>query len=114
MSALRARIARLYAERHGVEVAAERIVVTTGSSAAFVLAFLAVFDAGDAVALPSPGYPCYRHILTRAGAAPGAADDGTGDATGCRLPRDVARAAERDGIEGAADRQPRQSHRHHD
>ena len=68
--ALRARIAQLYAERHGVEVAADRVVVTTGSSGAFVLAFLAVFDAGDAVALPSPGYPCYRHILSALGQRP--------------------------------------------
>jgi aspartate/methionine/tyrosine aminotransferase len=45
----------------------ERVVVTTGSSAGFVLAFLALFDAGAKVALPSPGYPCYRHILTALG-----------------------------------------------
>ena len=46
---------------------AERVVVTTGSSAAFVLAFLALFDADECVALPQPGYPCYRHILTALG-----------------------------------------------
>ena len=57
----------LYSEWYGVAVAPERIAVTAGSSAAFVLAFLAMFDAGDAVALPSPGYPCYRHILTALG-----------------------------------------------
>ena len=45
-------------------------MVTTGSSAAFVLAFLALFDAGAKVALPSPGYPCYRHILTALGQDP--------------------------------------------
>ena len=45
-------------------------MVTTGSSAGFVLAFLALFDAGAKVALPSPGYPCYRHILTALGQTP--------------------------------------------
>jgi aspartate/methionine/tyrosine aminotransferase len=60
---LRQRIAQLYMDCYGVAVAPERVVVTTGSSAAFVLAFLALFDVGDAVALPAPGYPCYRHIL---------------------------------------------------
>ncbi len=70
MEPLRERIARLYQERHGVHVAPERFVVTSGSSAAFVLSFLALFDAGARVALPAPGYPCYRHILTALGAVP--------------------------------------------
>ncbi len=70
MEPLRERIATLYRERHGVHVAPERIVVTSGSSAAFVLSFLALFDAGARVALPAPGYPCYRHILTALGAVP--------------------------------------------
>ena len=67
LPALRERIARYYADRYGVAVEPERVVVTTGSSAGFVLAFLALFDAGAKVALPSPGYPCYRHILTALG-----------------------------------------------
>ena len=67
---LRARIARHYQEHYGFEVPAERVVVTTGSSAGFVLAFLAILDAGDRVALPSPGYPCYRHILSALDAEP--------------------------------------------
>src|SRR4029078_13524314 len=70
LPALRERIARHYAERHGVRVEPERVVVTTGSSAGFVLAFLALFDVGARVALPSPGYPCYRHILTALGQEP--------------------------------------------
>ncbi len=41
--------------------------MTPGSSGAFILAFLALFDAGSRVALPSPGYPCYRHILSSLG-----------------------------------------------
>lgn len=68
--ALRARIAQLYQDWYGIEVSPERIVVTSGSSAAFVLAFCALFDVGAKVALPAPGYPCYRHILTALGARP--------------------------------------------
>lgn len=67
---LRERIARHYLDVYGVPVPAERVVVTSGSSAAFVLAFLALFDVGARVALPSPGYPCYRHILTALGCSP--------------------------------------------
>jgi aspartate/methionine/tyrosine aminotransferase len=70
LPALRERIAQHYRQRYGVTVAPERVVVTTGSSAGFVLAFLALFDAGAKVALPSPGYPCYRHILTALGQTP--------------------------------------------
>ncbi|KAA2235335.1 pyridoxal phosphate-dependent aminotransferase [Salinarimonas soli] len=60
---LRERIARHYAETYGVAVAPERIVVTTGSSAGFVLGFLSLFDAGARVAITAPGYPAYRNIL---------------------------------------------------
>jgi aspartate/methionine/tyrosine aminotransferase len=70
MPALRARIARLYKDWYGIDLDPERVVVTSGSSAAFVLTFLALFDTGARVALPAPGYPCYRHILTALGAAP--------------------------------------------
>lgn len=64
---LRARIARHYGERYGVEVSPERVAVTTGSSGAFNLAFLALFDVGDRVGLPAPGYPAYRNILQALG-----------------------------------------------
>jgi aspartate/methionine/tyrosine aminotransferase len=60
---LRARIARLYAEWYGVDLDPNRVVVTAGSSAAFLLAFTALFDAGDRVGLGLPGYPSYRQIL---------------------------------------------------
>jgi aspartate/methionine/tyrosine aminotransferase len=70
LPALRERIARHYHERYRVRVAPEQVVVTTGSSAGFVLAFLALFDVGAKVALPSPGYPCYRHILSALGQVP--------------------------------------------
>jgi aspartate/methionine/tyrosine aminotransferase len=67
---LRARIARHYREAYGCHVDAERIVVTTGSSGAFILAFLAMFEPGDRVAVTVPGYPPYRHILTALGCEP--------------------------------------------
>ena len=67
MPELRQRIAQLYGEWYDVDLSANRIVVTNGSSAAFILAFLTLFEAGDTVALPSPGYPCYRHILSALG-----------------------------------------------
>jgi aspartate/methionine/tyrosine aminotransferase len=67
---LRARIARHYQDRYGLAIDPARIAITTGSSAAFILAFLALFEAGDRVALASPGYPPYRHILTALGCEP--------------------------------------------
>lgn len=63
LRALRERIARHYGERYGVDVSPDRVVVTTGSSGAFNLAFLAAFDHGARVALPVPGYPAYRNVL---------------------------------------------------
>ena len=60
---LRARIARSYTEIYGVEVPPDRVIVTTGSSAGFILAFLSMFEPGDRVAIATPGYPPYRHIL---------------------------------------------------
>lgn len=41
--------------------------MTTGSTGGFLLAFLASFDVGDRVAVSSPGYPCYRNILSALG-----------------------------------------------
>src|SRR6201996_1981245 len=70
IASLRRRIARAYAEWRDTEVDAERIVITTGSSAAFMLAFLAAFEAGDRVAVAVPGYPPYRHILAALGCEP--------------------------------------------
>jgi aspartate/methionine/tyrosine aminotransferase len=59
---LRDKIARHYAEQYGMEISPNRIVVTTGSSAGFVLAFLALFEAGQTLAIANPGYPAYRNI----------------------------------------------------
>jgi aspartate/methionine/tyrosine aminotransferase len=70
IATLRARIARHYEESYGVAVDPARVVVTTGSSAAFILAFLALFEAGDRVAVALPGYPPYRHILSALGCEP--------------------------------------------
>jgi aspartate/methionine/tyrosine aminotransferase len=70
MASLRARIARAYGEWHGIDIDPACIVVTTGSSAGFILAFLAAFEAGDRVAMALPGYPPYRHILTALGCQP--------------------------------------------
>jgi aspartate/methionine/tyrosine aminotransferase len=67
---LRRRIARAYREWHGLDIDPERVVVTTGSSAGFVLAFLAAFETGDRVAVALPGYPPYRHILAALGCEP--------------------------------------------
>ena len=64
MPALRERIARHYREQYNADVSPERVIVTTGSSGGFPLAFLASFDAGDRVALAAPGYPAYRNILS--------------------------------------------------
>jgi aspartate/methionine/tyrosine aminotransferase len=64
---LRERIAAHYRAVHGIDVPAGRVVVTTGSSGAFILAFLAAFDAGDRVAIADPGYPAYRNILSALG-----------------------------------------------
>jgi aspartate/methionine/tyrosine aminotransferase len=64
---LRRRIAAHYADWYDVDVDPERVLVTVGASGAFVLAFLAAFDAGDRVVVPSPGYPCYRNALSALG-----------------------------------------------
>jgi len=64
---LREAIAASYPQRYGITVAPEDVVVTTGSTNGFLLAFLACFDVGDRVAVPSPGYPCYRNILSALG-----------------------------------------------
>jgi aspartate/methionine/tyrosine aminotransferase len=67
LATLREAIASHYREHYGVDVPSARIAVTTGSSAGFNLAFLAMFDAGDRVAVAAPGYPAYRNILAALG-----------------------------------------------
>lgn len=60
---LRARIARLYGEWYDLDLNPERVVVTSGASGGFILAFNALFDSGDRVGIGAPGYPSYRQIL---------------------------------------------------
>ena len=67
---LRRALAAHYQQTYGVEVPADRIMATTGSSAGFNLAFLAAFDPGDRVVLTAPGYPAYRNILKSLGLVP--------------------------------------------
>jgi aspartate/methionine/tyrosine aminotransferase len=67
LTTLRQAISAHYAEHYGVDVPPGRIAVTTGSSAAFNLAFLAMFDPGDRVAIAAPGYPAYRNIMAALG-----------------------------------------------
>ena len=68
--ALRARIARHYEDTYDLSLDPARVVVTTGSSGGFILAFLSLFEPSDRVALANPGYPPYRHILSALGCEP--------------------------------------------
>ena len=63
ISPLRGAIARHYGQNYGLDIAPARVVVTTGSSGAFILGFLSAFEPGDRIALAAPGYPAYRNIL---------------------------------------------------
>ena len=63
LPALRERIARLYGDWYDVDLDPGRVVVTPGSSGAFMLAFASLFDAGDRVGIGMPGYPSYRQTL---------------------------------------------------
>ena len=66
LDALRERISGWYAQRFGVDVPAQRIVVTAGASAALQLACLALIEAGDEILMPDPSYPCNRHFVSAA------------------------------------------------
>ncbi len=61
---LRAAIAQWYADRHGVHVAPERIVVTPGASGALLLAVALLLDPGQGLLMSDPGYPCNRNFLS--------------------------------------------------
>ncbi|WP_264213189.1 pyridoxal phosphate-dependent aminotransferase [Leisingera thetidis] len=67
---LRQRIARLYGDWYNVDLNPERVIVTPGSSGAFLLSFTALFDSGDRVGIGAPGYPSYRQILKALGLTP--------------------------------------------
>ena len=64
---LREAICEHHRRMHGLDVTVDDVVVTTGSSGGFLLAFLAAFEVGDRVAIARPGYPCYRNVLTALG-----------------------------------------------
>jgi aspartate/methionine/tyrosine aminotransferase len=64
---LRAAVAEHHRRASGIEVSADDVVITTGSSGGFLLAFLAAFEVGDRVVMARPGYPCYRNVLTALG-----------------------------------------------
>jgi aspartate/methionine/tyrosine aminotransferase len=99
MPSLRERIAQLYHDWYGLTVSPNRVVVTSGSSAAFVLSFLAAFDVGAKVALPNPGYPCYRHILTALGQVPVILDTGP-DTRWMPTPEQIDTSAAKHGLSG--------------
>ena len=63
LPSLRDRISKLYGEWYNLDINSDRIVITTGSSGAFILSFATLFNAGDRVGIASPGYPSYRQIL---------------------------------------------------
>lgn len=67
MAPLREAVAGHYRRWYGLDLDADDVAITTGSSGAFLLAFLAAFEAGDRVALTRPGYPAYRNILAALG-----------------------------------------------
>jgi len=70
LPALRRGIADLYRRWYGVDLNPDRVVITPGSSGGFLLAFSALFDAGERVALGAPGYPSYRQILRAMSVSP--------------------------------------------
>lgn len=93
LPALRARIARLYKDWYNVDLDSARVIVTAGSSAAFLLAFSALFDSGDRVGIGAPGYPSYRQILKALGLTPvviGAAAENRLQPVPADLPVDLA------------------------
>lgn len=68
--ALRERIAALYAERHGLDIAADRILLTCGASPALTLAIAGLFSPGDSIAFVRPGYVAYRNAIKALGRVP--------------------------------------------
>ncbi len=64
---LRESVAAHHRRTSGIDVSLDDVVITTGSSGGFLLAFLAAFEAGDRVVMARPGYACYRNVLTALG-----------------------------------------------
>ena len=70
LDGLRERLSGWYAQRYGVDIEPERILITAGASAALHLLCLALVDPHDEVLLADPGYPCNRHFVSAAGGVP--------------------------------------------
>ena len=70
LPSLRRKIADLYDQWYGISLNPDRVVITSGSSAAFLLSFTSLFDSGDKVGIGAPGYPSYRQILKSLGLCP--------------------------------------------
>ena len=70
IGSVRAAIAEHYEQRHGLEVSAENVALTVGSSMGFLLSYIACFEAGDRIAMTSPGYSAYRKLMTTVGLEP--------------------------------------------
>ena len=67
---LRRRLAERYRELHDIDIDPARVLIVSGASAGFTLAFLAAFEPGARVAVIEPGYPCYRNSLIALGMEP--------------------------------------------
>ncbi|OGP81930.1 MAG: aspartate aminotransferase [Deltaproteobacteria bacterium RBG_16_54_11] len=61
---LREAICEHYAEKYGVEVSADQVLITSGTSPAMLLLFSALLERGEEVILPNPHYPCYPNIIS--------------------------------------------------
>ncbi len=112
-AALCERIARHYGEHYGVSVAPDRVLVTTGSSGAFLLAFLAGFDAGARIGVVQPGYPAYANILEALGLALAPIEVGPETRFAPTAESDRSRASARKARRAAAD-ESGQSNRNND
>ncbi|MHB2168100.1 pyridoxal phosphate-dependent aminotransferase [Alsobacter sp. R-9] len=99
LPSLRQRIARHYRDAYGLVVDPARVVVTTGSSGGFILAFLSMFDPGARLAITAPGYPAYRNTLRALGVEPVEIEVGPADGW-VMTPRAVERAHAEGRIDG--------------
>lgn len=59
---LRERISRYYSEEYGIDISPERVIITEGTSGAFLLLSLTLLEKGKVLGLPDPGYPCYKNF----------------------------------------------------
>lgn len=88
---LREEISRFYQREYGVQVGTDRIVVTSGSSPAILMALMTLCEAGSEVILSNPGYPCYRNFVLACNAVPVSVDLSAED--GFQYPTEAVKAA---------------------